>query len=133
MFTPSTTPEELTETVRSQTFSSLAILAVYLFGSKAREKRNRRAIWIWPYSFSPARKKIFPSWNWRSPRIGKSQGYYLGSISNRCPYPTICGYEKIDHAIVFGVFQRNLSDFLDFAESISAFLIRSEGVHDHKS
>jgi uncharacterized protein YutE (UPF0331/DUF86 family) len=31
-------------------------------------------------------------------------------------------YEKIDDTIVFAVFQRNLTDFLDFTESISAFL-----------
>jgi uncharacterized protein YutE (UPF0331/DUF86 family) len=42
-------------------------------------------------------------------------------------------YEKIDDAIVFGVFQNNLTDFLDFAESISAFLKRLGEVHDHKS
>jgi uncharacterized protein YutE (UPF0331/DUF86 family) len=40
-------------------------------------------------------------------------------------------YERIDDAIAFGVFQRNLTDFLDFAESISAFLKRSEEVHNH--
>ena len=38
MFTPSTTPEELTEAVRSQTFSYPAILAVYLFGSQSTGK-----------------------------------------------------------------------------------------------
>jgi uncharacterized protein YutE (UPF0331/DUF86 family) len=31
-------------------------------------------------------------------------------------------YERIDDAVVFGVFQRNLSDFLAFADSISAYL-----------
>lgn len=39
-------------------------------------------------------------------------------------------YERIDDAIVFGVFQRNLSDFLAFAESISAFLEKSEKFPD---
>ena len=38
MFTPSTTPEELTEAVRSQIFSYPAILAVYLFGSHSTGK-----------------------------------------------------------------------------------------------
>ena len=38
MFTQSTTPEELTEAVRSQTFSYPAILAVYLFGSHSTGK-----------------------------------------------------------------------------------------------
>jgi len=31
-------------------------------------------------------------------------------------------YERIDDAIVFGIFQRNLSDFLAFADKISAYL-----------
>lgn len=31
-------------------------------------------------------------------------------------------YERIDDAIVFGVFQRNLTDFLAYTESIYAFL-----------
>jgi len=34
-------------------------------------------------------------------------------------------YERIDDAIVFGVFQRNLPDFLAFVESVSAFLKKS--------
>ncbi len=42
-------------------------------------------------------------------------------------------YEKIDDSIVFRVFQRNLTDFLDFAESIAAFLKSSDEVYDHKS
>ncbi len=35
-------------------------------------------------------------------------------------------YEKIDDAIVFGVFQRNLSDFLAFADSISGYLEKKD-------
>ena len=41
-------------------------------------------------------------------------------------------YEKIDDAIVFGVSQRNLTDFLGFAESISVFLKESEKDHDQR-
>ena len=41
-------------------------------------------------------------------------------------------YEKIDDAIVFGVSQRNLTDFLDYAESISVFLKESEKDHDQR-
>jgi uncharacterized protein YutE (UPF0331/DUF86 family) len=36
-------------------------------------------------------------------------------------------YEKIDEAVVFGVFQRNLDDFLSFADSIVTFLKKSDG------
>jgi uncharacterized protein YutE (UPF0331/DUF86 family) len=39
-------------------------------------------------------------------------------------------YEKIDDSIVFGVFQRNLTDFLAFGESIAAFLKSSYEVYD---
>ena len=41
-------------------------------------------------------------------------------------------YEKIDDSIVFGVFQRNLSDFLAYTESISVFLKESEKDHDQR-
>jgi uncharacterized protein YutE (UPF0331/DUF86 family) len=36
-------------------------------------------------------------------------------------------YERIDDAIVFGVFQRNLTDFLAFVASISLYLEKKTG------
>jgi uncharacterized protein YutE (UPF0331/DUF86 family) len=35
-------------------------------------------------------------------------------------------YEKVDDAIVFGVFQRNLNDFLRFVDTITAFVKKSK-------
>ncbi len=39
-------------------------------------------------------------------------------------------YEKIDDAVVFAVFQRNLRDFLAFAESITTYIGEKPSTHD---